>query len=68
VVLYLQYRLSKPTEALLKSSAWLRFCAITQRQVATAPKFLMREVAAERGIRVKPLHDNWDDPQDIQIQ
>ncbi len=67
VVLYLRYRLPKPTEALLKSSAWLRSCSITQRQVAKAPKFLMREVAAERGIRVKELHDNWDDPQNPQI-
>jgi len=66
VVLYLRYRLPRPTEELLSSDSWLQSCAITQRQIAEAPKFLMREVAAERGINVKRFHDNWDDPQNIQ--
>jgi hypothetical protein len=66
VVLYLQYRLARPTEELLSSDAWLQSCAITQRQIAEAPKFLMREVAAERGITVKRFHDNWNDPQNVQ--
>ena len=51
----------------MKSDAWLRSCAITQRQVAEAPNFLMREVAAERGISVKRFHDNWEDPKNTQI-
>jgi len=67
VVLYLRYRLPKPTEELLKSDGWLLSCAITQRQIAEAPKFLMREVAAQRGITVKRFHDNWDDPQNTEI-
>ncbi len=67
VVLYLQYRLPRPTEELLKSDGWLRSCAITQRQVAEAPRFLMHEVAARRGIDVKPFHDNWSTPEDTQI-
>lgn len=66
VVLYLQYRLPRPTEELLKSVGWLQFCAVNQRQAATAPGFLMREAAAERGISVKPFHDNWKSPDDIQ--
>ena len=66
VVLYLRYRLLRPTEDLLSSDAWLQSCAITQRQIAEAPKYLMREVAAERGIAVKRFHDNWNDPQHIQ--
>jgi hypothetical protein len=66
VVLYLRYRLPRPTEELLSSDGWLQSCAITQRQIAEAPKFLMREVAAERGIAVKQFHDNWDDLQHIQ--
>jgi hypothetical protein len=66
VVLYLRYRLPRPTEELLSAGAWLQFCAITQRQIAEVPKFLMREVAAERGIKVKRFHDNWDDPKEIQ--
>src|SRR5262249_19510538 len=67
VVLYLRYRLLKPTEDLLKSDGWLRSCAITQRQIAEAPRFLMREAAAERGIEVKRFHDNWVDTQNTQI-
>jgi FG-GAP-like repeat len=67
VVLYLRYRLAKPTEELLRSDAWLRSCAITQRQIAEAPRFLMREVAVERGINVKRFHDNWDNPQHTKI-
>ncbi len=66
VVLYLQYRLAKPTEELLSSDAWLQACAITQRQIGEAPKFLMREVGAERGIAVKRFHDNWKDPEHVQ--
>jgi hypothetical protein len=67
VVLYLRYRLSRPTEEVLRSDAWLRACAITQRQVAEAPRFLMREVAAERGIGVNRFHDNWKSPETTQI-
>ncbi|MFI5454435.1 MAG: FG-GAP repeat domain-containing protein [Isosphaerales bacterium] len=67
VVLYLRYRLPKPTEELLKSDGWLRSCAITQRQIGEVPRFLMREVAAQRGIDVKRFHDNWDDPQNTEI-
>jgi FG-GAP-like repeat len=66
VVLLLQYRLAKPTEELLSSDGWLLSCAIKQRQIGEAPKFLMREVAALRGIAVKRFHDNWDDPKHIQ--
>jgi hypothetical protein len=67
VVLYLSYRLSRPTEEVLGSDAWLRACAITQRQVGEAPRFLMREAAAERGIAVKQFHDNWTNAGDTQI-
>jgi hypothetical protein len=63
VVLYLRYRLPRPTEELLGSDGWLRSIAITQRQVAESPRFLMREVAAERGINVKRFHDNWATPE-----
>src|SRR5262249_24429670 len=66
-VLYLRYRLPRPTEGLLRSDGWLQACAITQRQVAEAPRFLMREVAAERGIDSKRFHDNWASPENTQI-
>jgi hypothetical protein len=67
VVLYLRYRLPKPTEEVLQSDGWLQSCAITQRQVAEAPRPLMREVAAGRGIDVKRFHDNWANPENTQI-
>jgi hypothetical protein len=59
VVLYLRYRSPRPTEELLKGNGWLRSCAVTQRQVSEASRFLMREAAAERGIETEKLHDNW---------
>jgi hypothetical protein len=59
VLLYLKYRLPKPSEENLKQDAWLHSCFITQRQVSQSPHVLMREVAAERGVRTVQLHDNW---------
>ena len=58
-VLYLTYRLPRPTEAILKGDGWLRFCSVTQRQFAEAPHILMREVASQRGINTEKFHDNW---------
>jgi hypothetical protein len=59
VLSYLRYRLPRPTEDLLKGQGWLRFASLTQRQVSESPRFLFREVAAERGIATAKLHDNW---------
>ena len=59
IVLYLKYRLPKPTEDTLKGDGWLRFCSVTGRQVSEADHFLMREVAQERGIQTERFHDNW---------
>jgi hypothetical protein len=59
VVLYLQYRVPRPTEANLNRDGWLESCAIVQFQRARASRFLMREAAAERGIDSRRFHDNW---------
>jgi hypothetical protein len=59
VVLDLAYRTVRPTEEALAKGQWLLSCAIRQSQVAHAPAYLMREVAAERGIDVGDFHDNW---------
>jgi hypothetical protein len=59
VALYLRYRVPKPSRESLHADGWLHACAITQSQVAQASRWLMREVAAERGINVAELHDNW---------
>jgi FG-GAP-like repeat len=59
IVLYLKYRLPKPTEDTLKGDGWLRFCSVTGRQSSEADHFLMREVTDERGIQTERFHDNW---------
>lgn len=59
VTLYLNFRTVRPTEEAFGKGQWLLSCAITQSQVARAPAYLMREVAAERGIDVRDFHDNW---------
>jgi hypothetical protein len=59
VVLYLRYQLPQPTEANLRRGGWLKSCAITQSQISRAPRFLLREAAAERGLDPKRFHDNW---------
>ncbi len=59
VTLSLSYQLPKPTKESLGTGGWLRSCAISQSLVAHAKRWLMREVAAERGIDTSPFHDNW---------
>ena len=61
VVLYLAYQVPRPTAENFKKGGWLEACAVTQSQVAQAPRFLMREVAMERGIDRRRFHDNWLD-------
>jgi hypothetical protein len=58
VVVYLSYTVRRPTEATLKNGGWMTSCAITQGQEGHARHFLMREVAAARGLDVASLHDN----------
>src|SRR5437899_2862298 len=50
VMLSCRYRVARPTEALFEGTGWLKGLAITQAVVAKAPHYLLREVAAERGI------------------
>jgi hypothetical protein len=59
VILYLGFRIPQPTEEALAKGQWLLECTLNQSQVAQAPAYLMREVAAERGIDVRDFHDNW---------
>jgi hypothetical protein len=59
VVLQLEYRIVRPTEENLGHGSWLHSVAVTQSQVAEAPRFLMREVARERGIDPYQFQDNW---------
>jgi hypothetical protein len=59
VVLYLEYRLPQPTRERLEKKGWLHECRVTQSQVAQAPRYLLRDVTAERGIDAGRFHDNW---------
>jgi hypothetical protein len=60
VVLNVQYQIQRPTEETLSQDGWLHACTITQSQTARATHFLLREVAAERGIDRRRFHDNWE--------
>ena len=58
VVAYLKLRVRRPSETLSRG-AWLSACDITQDQVASSERYLMREVAAERGLDAEKLDDQW---------
>jgi FG-GAP-like repeat len=59
ITLDLSYQVPRPSEELFKGTGWLQRCAITQTLVCKAPRPLLREVAAERGIDRRLFHDNW---------
>ena len=59
IVLYLQYRLPRPTQERLSQKGWLHECRILQSQQAKATHFLLREATRERGIEPRRFHDNW---------
>jgi hypothetical protein len=61
VVVYLKLRLRRPSEEMSRGS-WLHGCEITQSQVASSEHYLMREVAAERGLHPEKLVDSWNTP------
>src|SRR5262249_25299585 len=50
VVVYLKYRTVRPSKEAVAKGKWLLACGITQSQMGSAQHFLMREVAAERGL------------------
>src|SRR6266849_2417728 len=57
VVLQIHYQVPRPTADNLGKDGWLQSCSILQSQVAEAPRFLLREVARERGIDCRRFHD-----------
>ncbi len=59
VVAHLGFQIVRPTKEALEKGGWLTACAIEQSQVGHAERFLMREVAAARGLDVAALYDNW---------
>jgi hypothetical protein len=59
VVLVLRVQVSRPAEPTFCQGGWLQACMILQSLTARAPRFLLREVAQERGIDRRRFHDNW---------
>lgn len=59
VSMNLRYRLPRPSEALFERGGWLMHCTVLKAQTSSATHFLMKDVAAERGIDPSLFHDNW---------
>ena len=64
LVMYIDIEINKPTEEGLKNGGWLMVGNITRLKESQAERYLMQDVAADRGINVRELQDNWlDDPE-----
>jgi hypothetical protein len=63
VIVYLKYQTVRPTKAAIAAGHWLLGCSITQSQLGWSQRFLMQEVAAERGLEPAKYHDNWKSSQ-----
>jgi FG-GAP-like repeat len=59
VLLSLQFRTANPSEETLSAGRWLHGCALRQTAVSEAPRFLLKDVTAQRGIDTGLFHDNW---------
>ncbi len=59
IIVYLRYRIARPTKEAMAKPGWLQSCALTQTQVGWSKRPLMREVAVQRGLQPQRLHDNW---------
>ena len=64
VVVYLDVMINQPTENGLEAGGWLKSGEVTRLKVSRAGRFLMKDVAAEHGINVRELKDNWLDEPD----
>ncbi|HUG66762.1 MAG TPA: VCBS repeat-containing protein [Pirellulaceae bacterium] len=53
------FTISNPTQENLEAGGWWSNCEVTQIDSAQSQNFLMRQVAAERGVLLSTLHDNW---------
>ncbi|MDA1052940.1 MAG: VCBS repeat-containing protein [Planctomycetota bacterium] len=59
IFLAFNFTISEPTQEHLEAGAWWSDCEVTQVDSAESQDVLMREVAAERGLLLGTLHDNW---------
>ncbi len=53
-------QLARPTEEAIKRGGWISSFDITSNHISQSNYYLMRDVAAESGIDLESLHDNWD--------
>jgi hypothetical protein len=58
VIMFWTFRVRRPNKKRYARPGWLKACSITLSQVGHAPRPLLREVAAERGIEVRRFYDN----------
>src|SRR5262249_18465427 len=58
-IVYLKYQTVRPTKQAIDAGRWLLACTITQSQIGSSQRFLMKDVAEERGLEPKLLQDNW---------
>jgi hypothetical protein len=54
-----EFIVPRPDEKAAKEGQWLKSCKILQTQVSHSDHFLLKPVAEERGVNVKPLWENW---------
>jgi hypothetical protein len=59
VVVTFRYTIDQPTEENLDKGTWWRSAQIVQVQRGQATHALFKEGAEQRGLKTKPLHDNW---------
>jgi len=59
ITVYLKYMVVRPSKDAVEQGGWMAACAVTQSQIATAKHYLMKEMAAERGLHTERLQDNW---------
>jgi hypothetical protein len=53
------FTMAEPKRENLDAGGWWTSCEVTQIDAAESHDVLMREVAAERGLLLSTLHDNW---------
>jgi len=59
IVLWMSMQISRPSDSAFAQPGWIHESRITQILEAQSPRYLLRDAAVERGIRVSHLHDNW---------
>ena len=59
------FRCQQPSREALEAGHWLHEFKVERVQASQAQRFLMRDVAAQRGLVHEHLHDNWKSSQKL---